>query len=98
MEISEPGEQIIVVGGPLGLANTLSDGIVSAVRTNSEIRGKGIEHPDLKFVQITAPISPGSSGSPVVSLKGQVIGNAVAGYIYGQNLNFQYPLSIYKNS
>ena len=48
------GERIIVIGSPLGLEQTISDGIVSAIR---EIPGYG------KVVQITAPISPGSSGT-----------------------------------
>ena len=54
--LPEEGERIIVIGNPLGLEQTISDGIVSAVR---DIPRYG------KIVQITAPISPGSSGSPV---------------------------------
>lgn len=76
------GEQIVVIGNPLGLEQTVSDGIVSAVR---EIPIFG------KIIQISAPISPGSSGSPVVNLKGEVIGVATFQMVEGQNLNFAIP-------
>jgi len=76
------GERIIVIGSPLGLDQTISDGIVSAIR---EIPGHG------KVVQITAPISPGSSGSPVVNTKGEVVGIATFLVREGQNLNFAIP-------
>jgi len=78
----EVGERIIVYGSPLGLENTVSDGIVSAVR---EILDFG------KIIQITAPISPGSSGSPVLNMKGEVIGIATFQMVEGQNLNFAIP-------
>jgi len=78
----EVGERVIVIGTPLGLDQTVSDGIVSAVR---EIPGFG------KIVQVTAPISPGSSGSPVINMKGEVIGIAAFFVVAGQNLNFAIP-------
>jgi tetratricopeptide (TPR) repeat protein len=77
--IPEVGERVIVIGSPLRLEKTVSDGIVSAVR---EIPQFG------KIIQITAPISPGSSGSPVVNMKGEVIGVATLQAVEGQNLNF----------
>ena len=80
--IPEVGERVIVIGSPLGLEKTVSDGIVSAVR---EIPRFG------KIIQITAPLSPGSSGSPVVNLKGEVIGIATFQILEGQNLNFAVP-------
>jgi tetratricopeptide (TPR) repeat protein len=80
--IPEVGERIIVYGSPLGLEKTVSDGIVSAIR---EVPGYG------KLIQITAPISPGSSGSPVLNMKGEVIGVATFQMIEGQNLNFAIP-------
>lgn len=73
------GEKILVVGNPLGLEGSISDGIVSAFR-NSKDEGK--------LIQITAPISPGSSGSPVVNLRGDVVGVATMNLEGGQNLNF----------
>ena len=80
--IPEVGERIIVYGSPLGLENTVSDGIVSAIR----------DVPDYgRVIQITAPISPGSSGSPVLNMQGEVIGVATFQSIEGQNLNFAIP-------
>ena len=69
-------------GSPLGLENTVSDGIVSAIR----------DIPDYgRIIQITAPISPGSSGSPVLNMQGEVIGVASFQIVEGQNLNFAIP-------
>ena len=76
------GESIVVIGNPFGLEGSVSNGIVSAVR---EISGYG------KIIQITAPISPGSSGSPVVNMNGQVIGVATLQAAEGQSLNFAVP-------
>ena len=75
----EIAERVVVVGSPMGLDQTVSEGIVSSVR---EIPNVG------NFFQISAPISPGSSGSPVMNLKGDVIGVATFQFIQGQNLNF----------
>lgn len=80
--VPQEGESIVVVGNPFGLEGSVSNGIVSAVR---EISGYG------KIIQITASISPGSSGSPVVNMNGQVIGVATLQAAEGQNLNFAVP-------
>jgi S1-C subfamily serine protease len=70
------GDRVLVIGNPEGLYGTVSDGIISAFRDNGNI------------IQITAPISPGSSGSPVLNEKGEVIGIATYYGKEGQNLNF----------
>lgn len=80
--VPQEGESIVVIGNPFGLEGSVSNGIVSAVR---EISGYG------KIIQITASISPGSSGSPVVNMGGQVIGVASLQAAEGQNLNFAVP-------
>ncbi len=80
--VPQEGESIVVIGNPYGLEGSVSNGIVSAVR---EISGYG------KIIQITASISPGSSGSPVVNMAGQVIGIATLQAAEGQNLNFAVP-------
>jgi tetratricopeptide (TPR) repeat protein len=82
MSVPQEGQAIVVVGNPLGLEGSVSNGIVSAVR---EIAGYG------RIIQITAPISPGSSGSPVVNMAGQVIGVATLQAAEGQSLNFAVP-------
>lgn len=78
------GQSIYAIGNPEGLEGTLSKGIVSGFRK--------IE-PDFRLMQITAPISPGSSGGPVITEEGYVIGIATATFISGQNLNFAIPSS-----
>lgn len=84
----EPGEEVVVLGNPEGLSGTLSTGIVSAWRENTEALGLGPR----PVLQITAPISPGSSGSPVMNRRGEVLGVAVAVHRSGQNLNFAVPV------
>lgn len=75
-------EEIVVVGSPFGLESTVSRGIVSAIR---KIPTFG------SILQISAPISAGSSGSPVLNMKGQVIGVATFIIEQGQALNFAIP-------
>ncbi len=73
------GEQVVVIGSPLGLDGSVTNGIVSAFRQSSKLGN---------LIQITAPISPGSSGSPVINTLGHVIGVATSYLENGQNLNF----------
>jgi S1-C subfamily serine protease len=76
--LPEEGEAIVVIGNPLRLEGSISDGIVSAVR---EVPNVG------RIIQITAPISHGNSGSPVFNLKGQVVGVVTVKVTNGQNIN-----------
>jgi len=80
------GESVYAVGNPQGLEGTFSQGIVSSIRTVGSD----------KLLQITAPISPGSSGGPVLNGTGEVIGVSVATFRGGQNLNFAIPSSYLK--
>jgi tetratricopeptide (TPR) repeat protein len=76
-----PGDPITVISNPLGLTGSVSDGLVSGVR----------EFDGAKMLQISAPISPGSSGGPVLDRAGRVIGVARATILGGQNLNLAVP-------
>jgi tetratricopeptide (TPR) repeat protein len=76
--LPEEGEQVFLIGNPLRLEGSVSDGIVSAVR----------EVPDLgRIIQITAPVSHGNSGSPLFNMRGQVIGIVAVKVTNGQNIN-----------
>jgi S1-C subfamily serine protease len=68
------GEPVVALGSPLGLEGTVSIGHVSGIRRD--------------LLQTTAPVSPGSSGGPLVNQAGEVIGVIRATLIGGQNLNF----------
>lgn len=78
----EIGEVIFVAGNPSGLMGTFSDGLISGIR---DFTGR-------KLLQISAPISPGSSGGPVVNKNSELIGISVGGMNEGQNLNFCIPV------
>lgn len=76
------GSRIYVMGNPLGQTATFSDGLVSARRVTNGVR----------LLQVTAPISPGSSGGPAMNERGEVIGIATMFLEGGQNLNFLVPV------
>ena len=80
------GDPVYALGNPRGLEGTFSQGIVSSVR---RVRGH-------RLLQMTAPISPGSSGGPVLNGNSQVIGVSVATFGDGQNLNFAIPSNYLK--
>lgn len=75
------GATVYVAGNPLGLEGTFSDGIISSRR----------DRYTKERIQMTAPISPGSSGGPVLNRKGEVIGVSFMTIEGGQNLNFAIP-------
>ena len=71
------GQKVVAIGSPLGLFNSVSDGIIAGFRKIN----------DVDMIQFTAPISPGSSGGAVLNLYGEVIGISTSGIIAGQNIN-----------
>jgi len=83
------GQEVVAIGNPLSLESTVSNGIVSSVRSIDEKGGK--------YLQITAPISPGSSGGPLFNMAGQVIGVTTMYLKGGENLNFAIPINAAKN-
>jgi tetratricopeptide (TPR) repeat protein len=72
-------EEVLVIGNPKELEYSVSNGIISSIRLDEEMG---------KVIQITAPISSGSSGSPLLNLKGEVLGVVSFTMKEGQNLNF----------
>jgi len=76
--LPDEGERVFLIGNPLRLEGSVSDGIVSAIR----------EVPDLgRIIQTTAPVSHGNSGSPLFNMHGQVIGIVTVKVTNGQNIN-----------
>ena len=82
------GEKVYVIGSPQGLENTISDGILSGIREVD---------PKRKIIQITAPVSEGSSGGPVFNDNGEVIGIVTFLIKESQNLNFAMPINVLKS-
>ncbi|NLL39188.1 MAG: serine protease [Clostridiales bacterium] len=79
------GDQIYTISSPLGLQNTITDGIVS--NKNRLLFGQV-----LPYIQITAAISQGSSGGALLNARGQAIGVTTSSITYGQNINLAVPL------
>jgi S1-C subfamily serine protease len=89
------GDEVVVIGSPLGLSSTLSVGIVSAIRSAKEQlfdqddpRAKETSKIGSWGIQVTAAISPGSSGSPIMTTSGEVVAVAVGRLVGGESLNF----------
>jgi len=87
------GQRIITIGNPLGMFEfTVSDGIISAIRLDDDPESK-----IKKLIQITAPVSHGNSGGPLLDLNGRVVGITFAISEEGQNLNFAIPINYAKS-
>jgi S1-C subfamily serine protease len=84
------GDKIVVIGSPEGLNNTVSEGILSARRAGDP--GEPGAPGSTPLLQLSAAISPGSSGGPVFDAAGQVVGVAQSQLEEGQNLNFAIPI------
>lgn len=78
------GEEILTLGSPIGLENTISNGLVS--NKNRVIDGYA-------YIQISAPISHGSSGGALLNYYGEVVGVTTAMYESGQNINLAIPIN-----
>ncbi len=83
------GEIVIAIGNPLGYANSLTTGVVSAVNRNLDFRG-GVSYEGL--IQTDAPINPGNSGGPLLNIKGELIGINTAIRADAQNIGFAIPI------
>ncbi len=80
------GERVVAIGSPMGLENTISEGIISSKR-------RYIKELNQSFIQTSASISWGSSGGALLNAYGEVIGITTLSNIYGQNLNFAIPIN-----
>jgi hypothetical protein len=76
------GDNVLALGNPLGYEGVLSTGIISGF----------FQEDGFRFLLTTAPISPGSSGGPLLNERGEVIGITTATRADGQNLNFVVPI------
>jgi tetratricopeptide (TPR) repeat protein len=79
------GQKIFAIGSPEGFENTISEGIISGLR--------GSEDNFDKYIQISAPVSHGSSGGAIINTKGELIGISTLSVVSGQNLNFAIPVN-----
>jgi tetratricopeptide (TPR) repeat protein len=82
--LPDVGSRIAVIGSPLGLEGTVSDGIIS---------GHRVANKNDQWLQMTAAVSPGSSGSPIVDENGNVVGIATFLIHNAQALNFARPIA-----
>lgn len=81
------GDSVIAIGSPLGIKNTVSEGVISG----------SVKEDNIEVLQFTAPISNGSSGGALFNDKGKVIGITYASYTDGQNLNLAIPIELANN-
>lgn len=89
-----PGQWAIAIGNPLGLDNTVTAGIISAIgRTSNQV---GIPDKRVQFIQTDAAINPGNSGGPLLNDQGEVIGMNTAIRANAQGLGFAIPIETAK--
>ena len=86
-----PGESAIAIGNPLGLDNTVTAGIISAIQRTNAV-GEGQRVP---YIQTDAAVNPGNSGGPLINDRGQVIGiNTAIRQAPGAGLSFAVPINV----
>ena len=94
-ETPEKGQDICVLGNPQGIESTLTKGIISGFKGGTELDiAKGIFSEGNTFIQIDVAISHGSSGSPVMNMKGEVIGIATLSFAEANCVNCNFAINI----
>jgi len=88
------GDSVIAVGGPYGLAGSMTTGIVSALGRTITAEMSGSSYPIANVIQMSAPINPGNSGGPLLNYHGQVVGITTAIVSDSQGVGFAIPSSI----
>jgi len=96
----EVGEVVMALGSPLGLARSLSLGVISSLNRyfpESTLPTGAVTGTYNTWIQTDAAINPGNSGGPLVDLEGRVVGiNARAIPLVGENLGFAIPINMAK--
>src|SRR5262252_3899164 len=77
------GDEVLLVGAPQGLEQTVSDGLISGIRLDNGVR----------VLQTSAAASPGSSGGPLLNRSGEAVGVMSFKVVNGENLNFTIPVN-----
>jgi putative serine protease PepD len=83
-EPAKPGQAVVVVGSPLGLENSVTSGVISALRTTSQGQ----------VLQFDAPVNPGNSGGPIVNAQGQVVGVVNAKLTNAEGISLGIPVAV----
>jgi S1-C subfamily serine protease len=83
-DAAKPGQPVVVVGSPLGLENSVTSGVISALRTTSQGQ----------VLQFDAPVNPGNSGGPIVNAQGQVVGVVNAKLTNAEGISLGIPVAI----
>jgi serine protease Do len=89
----QTGEDVLAIGNPFGLEQTLTKGIISGV--NRTLSASPMS-PELPLIQTDAAVNPGNSGGPLVNDCGEVIGINTAMLGQGENINFAVPINMAK--
>jgi serine protease Do len=89
------GEEVIAIGNPLGLEQTLTRGVISGVNRLIQEAQMPLMLP---LLQMDAAINPGNSGGPLVNLCGEVIGINTASMSEAQNIGFAVPINLAKKT
>ena len=87
------GEEVVAIGNPLGLDQSLTRGVVSAINRFLPETSFSMEQP---LIQMDTPVNPGNSGGPLVNRCGEVVGITTSVMLGAQNIGFSIPINMAK--